>query len=269
MYAWCSFVSISVLAYLPVFVSLFLSLLLFSFPSSLVASCPCRSIDLIDFASFCSLVFKMCIQVRRCREETTRSEERRRRRAGRRDENMLEQCDTNYGASILVTQCDANADIASHIHRIALHHAYVYSLTVYPSISVSSPLFRFCLLQRDPYNWSEDMYELYSHSIQDYLDRQVSPALIKVRSQHDVALMQEWTKRWANHKLVVKGLKKLFQYLDRFYTPVRGRRTEETRREKERKRRDERQRAKRDETREDETARIKQSRRIRRRRNIN
>lgn len=63
------------------------------------------------------------------------------------------------------------------------------------------------------------MYELYTHSILDYLLQTVKPALDKARQQYDVAFLREWKQRWANQKLIVKGLAKLFMYLDRFYTP--------------------------------------------------
>lgn len=74
-------------------------------------------------------------------------------------------------------------------------------------------------IQRDPFNWSETMYELYTHSILNYLLGQVEPALKNARTQYDVALLREWKHRWSNQKLIVQGLAKLFMYLDRFYTP--------------------------------------------------
>jgi hypothetical protein len=77
-------------------------------------------------------------------------------------------------------------------------------------------------IQRDPYNWSETMYELYTHSLLNYLLDVVTPALKKARAEYDVGLLKEWKKRWANQKLIVQGLAKLFMYLDRFYTPVRA-----------------------------------------------
>jgi len=46
--------------------------------------------------------------------------------------------------------------------------------------------------------------------------------LNRARGEYDVALLREWKLRWANQKLVVQGLAKLFMYLDRFYTPVRS-----------------------------------------------
>ena len=78
-------------------------------------------------------------------------------------------------------------------------------------------IFKMCI-QRDPFNWSETMYELYTHSILNYLLEKVNPALNTARSQYDVAFLKEWKTRWANQKLIVQGLSKLFMYLDRFYT---------------------------------------------------
>jgi len=79
-------------------------------------------------------------------------------------------------------------------------------------------IFKMCI-QRDPYNWSESMYERYTHAILNYLLQKVTPALQRVQSQYDTAFLKEWTLRWNHHKLIVKGLSKLFMYLDRFYTP--------------------------------------------------
>jgi len=79
-------------------------------------------------------------------------------------------------------------------------------------------IFKMCI-QRDPYNWSEVMYELYTHSILDYLLSVVVKELNRARGEYDVALLREWKIRWANQRLVVQGLAKLFMYLDRFYTP--------------------------------------------------
>lgn len=81
-----------------------------------------------------------------------------------------------------------------------------------------SLIFKMCI-QRDPFNWSETMYELYTHSILNYLLGKVEPALKNARTQYDVALLREWKHRWSNQKLIVQGLAKLFMYLDRFYTP--------------------------------------------------
>lgn len=79
-------------------------------------------------------------------------------------------------------------------------------------------IFKMCI-QRDPYNWSEEMYERYSREIEQYLKEQVVPALNAAKEQNPITFLKEWEKRWRNQVLIVKGLSKLFMYLDRFYTP--------------------------------------------------
>jgi len=83
-------------------------------------------------------------------------------------------------------------------------------------------IFKMCI-QRDPYNWSEQMYERYTSAIHNYLVEKVEPSFQAARKQQgggfDAAFLNEWKQRWTNQKLIVKGLSKLFMYLDRFYTP--------------------------------------------------
>jgi len=79
-------------------------------------------------------------------------------------------------------------------------------------------IFKMCI-QREPFNWSEPMYEKYVAAIKDYLNDTVRPALEVSRTQYETEFLKQWVKRWQNQKLVVRGLSKLFMYLDRFYTP--------------------------------------------------
>ena len=63
------------------------------------------------------------------------------------------------------------------------------------------------------------MYEKYTQSILDYLLTLVQPALNTAKQAgYEGGFLKEWKQRWANHKLIVQGLSKLFMYLDRFYT---------------------------------------------------
>lgn len=68
-------------------------------------------------------------------------------------------------------------------------------------------------IQRDPYNWSEEMYDRYTTAIRQYLVEKVAPALEAAKSQYDAAFLRAWALRWKNQKLVVRGLSKLFMYL--------------------------------------------------------
>lgn len=85
-------------------------------------------------------------------------------------------------------------------------------------ISLYDLIFKMCI-QRDQYNWTEPMYELYTNSITCYLRDTVSFALNQARQQSGAVFLKEWKTRWLNQKLVVTGLSKVFMYLDRFYTP--------------------------------------------------
>eukprot|EP00808_Paulinella_micropora_P026401 g42.t1 len=85
-------------------------------------------------------------------------------------------------------------------------------------VALYDKIFKMCI-QRDPYNWSEPMYERYTKAIENYLIEKVAPSFNEARDKYDVAFLQEWVQRWHNQKLIVGGLSKLFMYLDRFYTP--------------------------------------------------
>lgn len=76
-------------------------------------------------------------------------------------------------------------------------------------------------IQRDPYNWSSQLYIKYTDSIKSYCTNVLKPSLDNiVRSGHsDITLMNSWSSKWYNYNLIIKGLSKLFMYLDRFYTP--------------------------------------------------
>eukprot|EP00471_Norrisiella_sphaerica_P012692 CAMPEP_0184496854 /NCGR_PEP_ID=MMETSP0113_2-20130426/35050_1 /TAXON_ID=91329 /ORGANISM="Norrisiella sphaerica, Strain BC52" /LENGTH=715 /DNA_ID=CAMNT_0026883685 /DNA_START=74 /DNA_END=2221 /DNA_ORIENTATION=+ len=85
-------------------------------------------------------------------------------------------------------------------------------------VALYDHIFRMCI-QRDPYNWSEDLYRKYSESIQNYLRERVKPALDEARNKYERAYLEQWKTRYHNHGRIVFGLSKLFMYLDRFYTP--------------------------------------------------
>jgi hypothetical protein len=88
----------------------------------------------------------------------------------------------------------------------------LFYLCFYLFSHLFSLIFKMCI-QRDPYNWSEAMYERYTNSILDYLLTKVKISFDKTRSSYDVAFLKEWKTRWNNQKLIVQGLSKLFMYL--------------------------------------------------------
>jgi len=84
-------------------------------------------------------------------------------------------------------------------------------------IKLYNVVFHMCI-QREPYNWSEDMYDRYTQAIRDYLKTTVEPDLERARESFEMDFLRTWAKRWSNHKLFVRALWGPFMYLDRFYT---------------------------------------------------
>jgi cullin 1 len=68
--------------------------------------------------------------------------------------------------------------------------------------------------QRQPYNWSEQLYQRHGETIKNYLSSTVLPAL---KDKHDEYLLKELNHRWSNHKIMNKWMTRFFMYLDRYY----------------------------------------------------
>uniref|UniRef100_I2CQT5 Cullin 1 n=2 Tax=Nannochloropsis gaditana TaxID=72520 RepID=I2CQT5_NANGC len=68
--------------------------------------------------------------------------------------------------------------------------------------------------QRNPFNWSEPLYQKHNETISDYLTRTVLPSL---RNHHKEYLLVEVKRRWENHKIMNEWMRKFFMYLDRYY----------------------------------------------------
>ncbi|KAI3833323.1 hypothetical protein MKW98_006422 [Papaver atlanticum] len=83
--------------------------------------------------------------------------------------------------------------------------------------SIHSTVYTMCT-QRDPFDYSEDLYERYKGVYNDYLSCKVLPA---IQEKNDVSMLQEFVKRWANHKVMVSKLCRFFNFLDRFHIPRR------------------------------------------------
>ncbi|KAK4264654.1 hypothetical protein QN277_025800 [Acacia crassicarpa] len=69
--------------------------------------------------------------------------------------------------------------------------------------------------QRQPYNYSKELYEKYRETIQEYINSTVLPSL---RARYDEFLLRELVKRWSNHKVMTRWLSGFFHYLDHYYT---------------------------------------------------
>jgi len=71
--------------------------------------------------------------------------------------------------------------------------------------------------QRSPYNWSRDLYDRHSQTIESYLTTHVLPVILEKRGQGERIFLVELHHRWQNHQIMNKWLKKFFTYLDRYY----------------------------------------------------
>ena len=65
-------------------------------------------------------------------------------------------------------------------------------------------------------NYTAELYKLHGSAIKEFLVATVLPLL---EQKQGVDLLQELASRWDRHKIMNKWLKKLFTYLDRYYTP--------------------------------------------------
>ena len=68
--------------------------------------------------------------------------------------------------------------------------------------------------QRQPNDFSEELYNRYRNVIKHYLENHV---VGNVDKKHEEILLRELVKRWDHHLDMVKILSRLFKYLDRYY----------------------------------------------------
>lgn len=73
--------------------------------------------------------------------------------------------------------------------------------------------------QKPPQDYSQQLYDRYKESFEDYITTMVLPAL---REKHDEFMLRELVKRWDNHKIMVRWLSRFFNYLDRYFIARRS-----------------------------------------------
>ena len=71
--------------------------------------------------------------------------------------------------------------------------------------------------QREPHSWSIPLYERHGESLRDYLTRVSFEAIVSQPDNPPRLLLQEYVKRWDNHKIMNKWYQKFFMYLDRYH----------------------------------------------------
>lgn len=73
--------------------------------------------------------------------------------------------------------------------------------------------------QKPPQDYSQQLYDRYRESFEEYINSMVLPAL---REKHDEFMLRELVKRWENHKVMVRWLSRFFNYLDRYFIARRS-----------------------------------------------
>lgn len=73
--------------------------------------------------------------------------------------------------------------------------------------------------QKPPHDYSQQLYDKYKESFEDYINSTVLPSLME---KHDEFMLRELVKRWGNHKVMVRWLSRFFHYLDRYFIARRS-----------------------------------------------
>ncbi|GAV83364.1 Cullin domain-containing protein/Cullin_Nedd8 domain-containing protein [Cephalotus follicularis] len=73
--------------------------------------------------------------------------------------------------------------------------------------------------QKPPHDFSQQLYDKYRESFEDYITSSVLPSL---KEKHDEFMLRELVKRWTNHKVMVRWLSRFFHYLDRYFIARRS-----------------------------------------------
>ncbi|KAL3505753.1 hypothetical protein ACH5RR_031135 [Cinchona calisaya] len=79
-------------------------------------------------------------------------------------------------------------------------------------------IFQLCS-QKPPHDYSQQLYEKYRQTFQDYI---ISTVLPSPREKHDESMLRELVKRCLNHKIMVRWMVRFFHYVDRYFTARRS-----------------------------------------------
>uniref|UniRef100_A0A0D6QS21 Cullin family profile domain-containing protein n=1 Tax=Araucaria cunninghamii TaxID=56994 RepID=A0A0D6QS21_ARACU len=85
-------------------------------------------------------------------------------------------------------------------------------------IMLYTTIYNMCT-QKPPHDHSQQLYDRYRESFEEYITSMVLPAL---REKHDEFMLRELVKRWGNHKVMVRWLSRFFNYLDRYFIARRS-----------------------------------------------
>jgi len=71
--------------------------------------------------------------------------------------------------------------------------------------------------QREPHNWSGQLYQRHGESLKKYLKDVALKAIVSQPDDPPHLLLQEYVKRWNDHKIMNLWYQKFFTYLDRYH----------------------------------------------------
>ncbi|XP_039021407.1 cullin-1-like [Hibiscus syriacus] len=95
---------------------------------------------------------------------------------------------------------------------------FVWPLNYSSSSLICSTIYNMCN-QKEPHDYSEQLYNKYKETLDEYITSTVLPPL---REKHDEFMLRELAQRWLNHKVMVMWLTRFFQYLDRYFITRRS-----------------------------------------------
>lgn len=78
---------------------------------------------------------------------------------------------------------------------------------------IYTTVYKMCI-QKPPRSYAADLYEKVQETLREYLRKNALPALNDLRGEF---MLRELGRRWANHKLMVKWVRRTFSYIDRYY----------------------------------------------------
>jgi len=85
-------------------------------------------------------------------------------------------------------------------------------------LSTYDTVFQMCI-QREPYNYSDRLYNEYSDAFTEYFTNQFLPALRATLHSSELEFLKQFTRRWQQTQYAVLGMQRMFCYLDRFFVP--------------------------------------------------
>jgi len=79
-------------------------------------------------------------------------------------------------------------------------------------------VFQMCI-QREPNNFSGAVYDRVQYTTETYFQNHFIPALKKAEERSEQSFLDEFAKRWKQCHYTVGGMKRMFNYLNRYHVP--------------------------------------------------